>query len=473
MSRIEESDFTIGVYRCPDPIKNFKIRVKLKREKSSSIPLPNFEPGGGGDDRAEDEGEDADDDSEEIEERTFSWQEKVFSPFEMSYYIYPGNCHTPLEEMYHEKVTKLCEGGKPANRLFTYTEADNYGEMQEGTNSITTDVQPPVTPLVKGMLGVRRRKAFTVTRQPEQSFPVRDIIDPMPDEDRKKKTHYIQSSIHNFYIVADLCDRDSEDTDDWTGRAEYVLCKIQYDFVAQVLTITPDFTSTSVTGKMLPFRIEVGGDARNLYHYWLEHASEDLPQEEKERDRALLTKMLEHELNMRQAQVGTEFVVPYPGYLQVHILGEVVSAAHFEYDHLFVHYFFELPIGWSCNSSEELSGVTQRCRRRSGQVANFCYLFETCLTLNLEVLHSDVDVVPKWPQLFVEVISLDSWERHRTEGYGYINLPSVPGSHQLTVSTWRPLSDSVRGEMRRFFLGGSPELQDPTYPSVPANFDVD
>ena len=33
----------------------------------------------------------------------------------------------------------------------------------------------------------------------------------------------------------------------------------------------------------------------------------------------------------------------------------------------------------------------------------------------------------KWPQLFIEVLSLDSWGRFRTEGYGYKTLPSNPG----------------------------------------------
>jgi hypothetical protein len=45
-------------------------------------------------------------------------------------------------------------------------------------------------------------------------------------------------------------------------------------------------------------------------------------------------------------QVGSEFEMPHHGILQVHILGEISSAKHFEYDHLLVHYFFELPKGW-------------------------------------------------------------------------------------------------------------------------------
>jgi hypothetical protein len=55
--------------------------------------------------------------------------------------------------------------------------------------------------------------------------------------------------------------------------------------------------------------------------------------------------LYEHHLNIRQMQVGSEFQMPRNGILQVYILGELSSAEHFEYDNLFVHYFFELPKG--------------------------------------------------------------------------------------------------------------------------------
>jgi len=44
-------------------------------------------------------------------------------------------------------------------------------------------------------------------------------------------------------------------------------------------------------------------------------------------------------------KVGSEFEMPRHDTLQVYVLGEVSSAKHFEYDNLFVHYFFELPKG--------------------------------------------------------------------------------------------------------------------------------
>ena len=38
-----------------------------------------------------------------------------------------------------------------------------------------------------------------------------------------------------------------------------------------------------------------------------------------------------------------------------------------------------------------------------------------------------LDSLPKWPRILVEVASQDFWDRHRMEGYGYLDLPTRPG----------------------------------------------
>lgn len=74
--------------------------------------------------------------------------------------------------------------------------------------------------------------------------------------------------------------------------------------------------------------------------------------------------------------------------------------------------------------------------------------------------------------MFIEVLSIDGWNRCRTEGYGYVSLPPSPGLRTIVVSTWRPLSSNPTGEMRRFFIGGSPELEDIDFVGIPSNFQV-
>ena len=60
------------------------------------------------------------------------------------------------------------------------------------------------------------------------------------------------------------------------------------------------------------------------------------------------------------------------------------------------------------------------------------------------------------------MISLDHWSRVRTEGYGHISIPVHAGSYQeLKVDTWRPILRN--SEMKRYFIGGTPELEDLSY----------
>lgn len=45
------------------------------------------------------------------------------------------------------------------------------------------------------------------------------------------------------------------------------------------------------------------------------------------------------------------------------------------------------------------------------------------------------------------------------------------GTHVLEIQTWRPVGRSIFDDLRRFFIGGSPELEDPTYVAVPTTHD--
>lgn len=46
--------------------------------------------------------------------------------------------------------------------------------------------------------------------------------------------------------------------------------------------MTPDFTKDNK-----PYRIEVDSDARNMYEYWIEHASSNITEEQDEKQRKI------------------------------------------------------------------------------------------------------------------------------------------------------------------------------------------
>ncbi|MBN3309034.1 MKS1 protein, partial [Amia calva] len=172
--------------------------------------------------------------------------------------------------------------------------------------------------------------------------------------------------------------------------------------------------------------------------------------------------------------VGQDFEMPPPGMLRLLVNGEIVSAKGYEYDNLYVHFFFELPDNWTSLSSQSLSGVTQTCSTRSEgreNVAYFSYPFSFEAYFRKE--DETEDSVPQWPVLYFEVLSLGFWQRYRTEGYGYLVIPPTPGCHNLTCSTWRPVQPGTVAELRRFFIGGAPELEDISYARVPGTFKGD
>lgn len=60
--------------------------------------------------------------------------------------------------------------------------------------------------------------------------------------------------------------------------------------------------------------------------------------------------------------------------------------------------------------------------------------------------------------------------RYRTEGYAAIPLPALPSFYKYNVPTWRP-TGSIINSLRRFFTGGTYELEDITFCSIPKGHD--
>lgn len=46
------------------------------------------------------------------------------------------------------------------------------------------------------------------------------------------------------------------------------------------------------------------------------------------------------------------------------------------------------------------------------------------------------------------------------------------GEHSMDINCWRPVGPSVVSSLRRFFIGGAPELEDLSYTHVPSSFHV-
>ncbi|KAL6463375.1 hypothetical protein MHYP_G00277660 [Metynnis hypsauchen] len=424
MAEVWCTDTGEAVYRSRDAVKNFRIRVRIQRVTSTAalshhlqqqvlsqqergvIELNTFVSQS----RSSTTGDE--------EELVVGWQEKFFSQYEVDLYQTESVCQTPLEKQYHAEIVAMEKSKKRRNqRIFTYTDFDRYTNWEEQAQSLMTPAQTRPTFLADRMANIRHRR--------QERRPVDTNV---------PKTH--------LGPVGKLGLKENE----------YVLCTVRADSNG-VITLKPDFNNNRG-----PYRLETEGEKREVWRLYLENMSAPRSCRGETARAAHLYSRHKDYLN---SLVGQDFEMPPPGILRLLVNGEIVSAQGYEYDNLYVHFFLELPNSWSSVPFQSLSGVTQTCRTRTlgkDNVAFFSYPFSFESFFRKE--DESEDSLPQWPVLYFKVLSLDFWQRYRTEGYGYLVIPSTPGYHKVTCHTWRPLQTGTVAELRRFFIGGAPELED-------------
>jgi B9 domain-containing protein 2 len=72
-------------------------------------------------------------------------------------------------------------------------------------------------------------------------------------------------------------------------------------------------------------------------------------------------------------------------------------------------------------------------------------------------LHYYTKSLQGWPKFVCEVWNLDSYGQRQLSGYGFCQIPTQAGVHDLKVSVWRPMGSS-REEVFEYFLGNPPHL---------------
>ncbi|XP_076607555.1 tectonic-like complex member MKS1 isoform X2 [Chaetodon auriga] len=457
-----------AVFRSRDVVKNLRIKVRIERVTSTAALsqhlqqqiLSQQDRGAIELETLTSQGQTGDNE----EEIVVGWQEKLFSQYEMELFQNEAACQTPLDRQYHTEVKALNKNkGRRNHRIFTYTDHDRYTDclpfhQLHSTELLTTTKSSP-TFLAERMASVRHRRQDRRTM--DCSIPKTKIINWEPTEEFVKSSHVVNSTMQTMHIMGDLSP---------PGRLgqkenECLLVTIKTDGCGTVI-IKPDFNK----GKE-PYRIVTNGEKREVWRLSVENVSKAMKPEEQEREQNMYKDLYVRHKEYLNSLVGQDFEMPPVGILRYLMNGEIVAAKGFEYDNLYIHFFMELPNNWSSLPFQSLSGVTQTCRTRTlGQenVAffSFPFSFEAFYMCEKESEES----VPQWPVLYFKVLSLDSWQRYRTEGYGYLLFPATPGKHTVTCHTWRPLQTGTVSALRRFFIGGSAELEDLSYVRVPGTF---
>ncbi|XP_060768942.1 Meckel syndrome type 1 protein isoform X2 [Neoarius graeffei] len=334
--------------------------------------------------------------------------------------------------------------------------------FSQQAQSLLTPAQNKPTFLAERMANVRHRRQDR--RPADANIPKARLVVWEPSREFMKSSHIVNTPTQIMHIMADLGPAGKLGL----KENEYVLCTIKADSNG-VLTVKPDFNN----GRG-PYRLETEGEKREVWRLYLENASVPMSAEEKQKEQRMYKDLYSRHKDYLSSLVGQDFEMPPPGFLRLIVNGEIVSAQGYEYDNLYIHFILELPNNWSSVPSRSLSGVTQTCRTRTlgkDNVAFFSYPFSFESFFRKE--DESEESLPQWPVLYFRVLSLDFWQRYRTEGYGYLVLPPTPGSHRVTCHTWRPLQTSTVAELRRFFIGGASELEDISDVRIPGTFKGD
>ncbi|KAM4545818.1 tectonic-like complex member MKS1 isoform 4-T4 [Odontesthes bonariensis] len=467
MADFWNTDTGESVYRSRDTVKNLKIKVHIERVTSTAVLSQHLQhqvlsQQDRGDIELEtltSQGQTGDNE----EEMVMGWQEKLFSQYEMELFQNEEACQTPLDRQYHSEIKALNKAKCRRNhRIFTYTDHDRYTNClplhQLHTDLLTTTKSSP-TFLAERMASVRHRRQERRTM--DSSIPKSRIINWEPTEEFVQSSHVLNNAMQTMHIMGDLGP---------PGRLgqrenECLLVTIKTDGSGTII-IKPDFNK----GRD-PYRIVTQGEKREVWRLTLENVSTAMKPEEKDREQNMYKDLYVRHKDYLNSLVGLDFEMPPLGILRYLMNGEIVLAKGFEYDNLYIHFYMELPNSWSSLPFQSLSGVTQTCRTKSfgkENVAVFSYPF------NFEAFYmsekESEESILQWPVLYFKVLSLDSWQRYRTEGYGYLLFPAMPGKHTVTCHTWRPLQTGTVSALRRFFIGGSAELEDHSYVRIPGTF---
>ncbi|XP_023025425.2 Meckel syndrome, type 1 isoform X2 [Leptinotarsa decemlineata] len=399
-----------GYYRCVDEIQNFKIRIRLKEEDAENINA-----------NREDEWH--------IQE--FCWQEKHFSKIEKDFYGDINNCFTDLEKIYNERISENQE----SSIFFTYVDKDGFFEDED---AVTTSY------LQKYVEGMKLGEEHVEPSKVHSDYHFEQLLNSSID----KKA--IQSDFERMTILADLGDY----IEDIWIKNEQVLCSIKFDRVYKVVSIYPDFT------KSKPYSLKIQGERPKYVHYFIEQCSENFSETEEQKEKDIMKKVVETKQSLMRDIVGNIFFVPPKNKLYVFLFFEISTARNFENDDLYLHYRIELPKYWSCGNPQTLRGTTQTCHGiKEDGLVHFGHNFDVLLEYDIESLQEKS--VPDTPYIYFEIISKGTWDRYRTEGLTYKNLPvSTPGCHSYSLSCFRFDTDGPSSRLRRFFIGDGYNYED-------------
>lgn len=172
------------------------------------------------------------------------------------------------------------------------------------------------------------------------------------------------------------------------------------------------------------------------------------------------------------------FNLPPKRCTRVTVCIEIETAKHFEYDCIHVKYRVATPERCEIIDDNQRTGSTHSSQRNSltgvwligycheldilchhdyrldGECA-LCSVYVTRLSLFRSTFNFSACHFADQLKFMYEVVSIDSWERERTEGFAIVSIPLQAGRFREKIRCYRDLgTDTWTDWLQRYFVGG-------------------
>ncbi|KAJ3395962.1 Pleiotropic negative transcriptional regulator [Lobulomyces angularis] len=451
----------IKYYRTFDQIENLKLKITVEKVSTKHTSILNV----------------FSDEPNEVKLKSSSmeveWQEKVFSPPEVIKYLNYDSSNSELNQQYHKKVESL--GSKKQSKakkiVSEIADVDNHHKFKKKEvplherlkSSCKIDLKKKVEELK--FQTPTKNNYKNDTRLDEKYVSKYPIHNKQPLLDNS----FIEFNLMIYFPEIQVGQKNlfSEEQEQ-----EVRLCQIKY-YPAGLISINPGICS----------EINKLEHYSGSYTFKMAICSENLTTFDEQKEWEIYEEFFKRKNLISSKIIGNEFNYLAEKYLKkINLFGEIelvkILDPEFECEHLYVRYSLELPEEWEiqneyvANSKEckiTNTAISQRCKPLYNELSG-CLEANFGFPLELSLVSKTNAVGSQYPKIYFQVYSVDSWDRHVLQGYGFLDLPKSPSSETITVRTWRP-NNTPAEELRSYFVGGSKEFNDLSFIDIPREFE--
>lgn len=147
---------------------------------------------------------------------------------------------------------------------------------------------------------------------------------------------------------------------------------------------------------------------------------------------------------------------------ELHIIGTIESATNISYPNCFLYYKLITGNNWLCVGGDHTGQThidypyTNPLRTLLSTLTHTQLSHQYIFNHTLDI-HYYTNSLQGWPKLFCELYTLDGNNQHHVIGYGFIYIPCMNGTHNLTVNLTRPLGTTSE-ELINLFMPNIPSL---------------